>query len=217
MSTSSKKGNDQLSDLQKDAVRELCTMGAGHAASALTEFLEQPIFMQVPLVKMISIDSIPDLLKTRFPSSTQIAISSADNTTEIFYTVLVLFDKEMVTEILDRESPPDDDIEAVMIFSKMFMDMIREIGSIILIKFIITCNMFLNITDAFPSQPNLRIGTLDTLEEYELKGFLGESKVIFVECDIYSEDESKIKAKCILIPHSETIDRFFGTIFTQYI
>ena len=216
MSTSSKKGNDQLSDLQKDAVRELCTMGAGHAASALTEFLEQPIFMQVPLVKMISIDSIPELLKTRFPSSKRIAISSAENTSEIFYTVLVLFDKDMVTEILDRESPPEDDIEAVMIFSKMFMDMIREIGSIILIKFIITCNMFLNLTEAFPSQPNLRIGTLDTLEEYELEGFLGESKVIFVECDIYSEDESQIKAKCILIPHRETIDRFFGTIFTQY-
>lgn len=190
-------------------------MGAGHAASALTEFLDQPIFMEVPSVRLVSIDSIPDLLKNQFPSDSQIAISSANNTIKILYTVLAIFDKEMVTEILDRESPPGDDIEAIMVFSKMFMDMIQEIGSIILLRFIHTCNMFLNIPDAFPSQPNLRIGTLDSLQQYELRDFSRESEVILIECDIYSKEEGHIKAKCILIPSIETVKDFFETIFTQ--
>lgn len=217
MSKSSKKSSDELSDLQKDALKEVGTMGAGHAASALSEFLERPIFMKVPSVRMVPIESIPDILKTRFPSDSRIAISSANNITEIFYSVLLLFDKETVTEILSQKSPPEDDIETLMEFSTMFMDMIREIGSIILIKYIFTLNLFLNVDYAIPSQPTLRIATFDSLFDYELKDFPRDSRVIFIECDVYSEDDSHIKAECVLIPHSETRDRFFGRLFTQYI
>ncbi len=217
MSKSTEKSLDELSELQKDALKEVGTMGAGHAASALSEVLERPIFMKVPSVNMVTIESIPDILKSRFPSETQIAISSASNTTEIFYSVLVLFDKETVSEILSQKSPPADDIEALMEFSTMFMDMIKEIGSIILIKYIFTLNLFLNVHYAIPTHPKLRIATFDSLFDYELKEFSRDASVIFIECDIYSEDDSHIKAECILIPHSETKERFLGTLFTQYI
>ncbi|MFX0174317.1 MAG: hypothetical protein ACFE9L_20745, partial [Candidatus Hodarchaeota archaeon] len=70
---------------------------------------------------------------------------------------------------------------------------------------------------AIPTQPKLRIGTLDSLMQHELKEFPYGSRVIFIECDVYSEDESSIKAELVLIPHSETYDRFFGALFTQYI
>jgi chemotaxis protein CheC len=217
MSTSDEEKLEELSDLQKDALKELGTMGAGHAASALTELLERPIFMRVPSVKLITITSIPNLLKTRFPSDSQIAISSTSNITELYYTVLVLFDKDTVNEILSQKAPPDDDIEALMEFSTIFMSLLEEFGSIILIKYILSLNLFLSVNGALPTQPKLRIGTLNSLMDYELREFSKDSKVIFIECNIYSEDESSIKAECVLIPHSETYDRFFGAIFTQYI
>ncbi|MFX0181572.1 MAG: chemotaxis protein CheC [Candidatus Hodarchaeota archaeon] len=216
MSTSDEESLEELSDLQKDTLKELGTMGAGHAASALTELLERPIFMKVPSVKMVTISSIPDLLKLRILSD-QIAISSANNITELFYTVLVLFDKETVNEILSQKAPPEDDIEVLMEFSTIFMSLLKEFASIILIKYILSLNLFLSVHDALPTQPKLRIGTLNSLMDYELKDFSKDSKVIFIDCDIYSEDESSIKAECVLIPHSETFDRFFGALFTQYI
>ncbi|MFX0137957.1 MAG: chemotaxis protein CheC [Candidatus Hodarchaeota archaeon] len=216
MSTSDEESLEELSDFQKDALKELGTMGAGHAASALTELLERPIFMKVPSVRMVTIGSIPDLLKTQFPSE-KIAISSTSNITELFYTVLVLFDKDTVNEILSQKAPPPDDIEALMEFSTMFMSLIEEFGSIILLKYILSLNLFLSVKDAIPTQPKLRIGTLESLMEYELKEFPNGSRVIFIECDVYSEDESSIRAELVLIPHSETYDRFFGALFTQYI
>ncbi len=208
---------DNLSDLQKDALKELGTMGAGHAASALTEFLNQIIFMKVPSVQIIEVNTIPNALKTRFRAEAQLAISSASNTTELFYTVLVLFDKETVNEILDQKSPPSDDIEAIMEYSTLTMSLIKEIGSIILLKIVGTLNLFLNISGAFPSIPELRIGDLDSLLLNELKEFRSNSKVIFIKCDIFSEDKAQIRADCILIPHIETCDRFFGALFTQYL
>lgn len=208
---------DNLSDLQKDALKELGTMGAGHAASALTEFLNQIIFMKVPSVQIIEVNTIPNALKTRFRAEAQLAISSASNTTELFYTVLVLFDKETVNSILDQKSPPSDDIEAIMEYSTLTMSLIKEIGSIILLKIVGTLNLFLNISGAFPSIPELRIGDLDSLLLNELKEFRSNSKVIFIKCDIFSEDKAQIRADCILIPHIETCDRFFGALFTQYL
>lgn len=210
---------DNLSDLQKDALKELGTMGAGHAASALTEFLNQIIFMKVPSVQIIEVNTIPNVLKTRFRAEAQLAISSASNTTELFYTVLVLFDKETVNEISDQKSPPPDDIEAIMEYSTLTMSLIKEIGSIILLKIVSTLNQFLNISGAFPigSIPELRIGNLDSLLLNELKEFQSSSKVIFIKCDIFSEDKAQIRADCILIPHMETYDRFFGALFTQYL
>ncbi len=208
---------ENLSELQKDALKELGTMGAGHAASALTEFLNQTIYMEVPSVRVVTVKSIPEVLKERFHAEAQLAISSASNTTELFYTVLVLFDKETVSEILDQKSPPADDIEAIMEFTTLSMSLIKEIGSIILLKIIGTLNLFLSVSGAVPSIPELRIGDLDSLLQNELRDFQLESKVIFIKCDVFSEDKAQIRADCILIPHTETFERFFGAIFTQYL
>lgn len=98
-------------------------------------------------------------------------IFSASNTTEIVYTVLILFDKEIVTKILSQKSPETNDIEAVMEFSTLFMDVLKEVGSIILIKYILTLNNFLNLEGKLPSQPMLRIGKLDSLANNELTDF----------------------------------------------
>lgn len=208
---------ENLSELQKDALKELGTMGAGHAASALTELLNQTIYMEVPSVRVIAVESIPEVLKERFREEAQLAISSTSNLTELFYTVLVLFDKETVNEILTQKSPPADDIEAIMEFSTLSMSLIKEIGSIILLKIVGTLNQFLSVSGVLPTIPELRIGDLESLLQNELRDFQLESKVIFIKCDVFSEDKSQIRADCILIPHIETFERFFGAIFTQYL
>ncbi|UCG03477.1 MAG: hypothetical protein JSW11_05675 [Candidatus Heimdallarchaeota archaeon] len=211
MSSPEDQNDKELSVLQKDALKELGKIGADQAAKALTEFLEQSIYMKATSLEMGNIESVPTLLRNQYHSNTQIAIFSASNTTEIAYTVVILFDKEIVTKILSQKSPPTDDIEAVMEFSTMFMDMLREIGSIILIKYILTLNEILNLNGALPSQPILRIGKLDSLLNYELNTFKKESDVLIIECDIQLEAEfyyNYLKTYLILIPHHETYTRF---------
>ncbi|MHA2203212.1 MAG: hypothetical protein ACW991_05940 [Candidatus Hodarchaeales archaeon] len=215
MSTSENQNDKELSVLQKATLMELGKIGADQAAKALTDFLEQSIFMKAKSFEMVKIESVPNLLRTHFLSDTQIAIFSASNNTEIAYTVLILFDKEIVTKILNQKSPPTDDIEAVMEYSTMSMDMLREIGSIILIKYILTLNNFLNLMGALPSQPTLRIGKLDSLSDYELNNFKKGLDVLIIECDIHLEVEfyfNYLKTDIILIPHQETYVRFFKTI-----
>jgi chemotaxis protein CheY-P-specific phosphatase CheC len=210
----------ELSIVQKEALKKLGKIGADQAAQALTEFLEQSIFIEATSFEMVKIKSVPNFLQNQFSSDAKIAIFSASNTMEIGYTVLILFDKEIVNKILSQKSPESHDIEAVMEFSTMFMDLLKEIGSIILIKYILTLNNFLNFEGTLPSQPLLRIGKLDSLVNNELIDFKKALEVLVIECDIHLKEEfyfNYLKTDIILIPHQETYFRFFNTIFQEHL
>lgn len=51
-----------LSPAQLDALREIGNIGAGNAATALSQVLNQKIDMNVPRVSLIPIDQVPDLV-----------------------------------------------------------------------------------------------------------------------------------------------------------
>jgi chemotaxis protein CheY-P-specific phosphatase CheC len=220
MSTPEKYTLKELSIDQRKALKKLGQIGADQAAQALTDFLEQSIFMKATSFEIAKIESVPSFLQNQFPSDAQIAIFSASNTTEIAYTVLILFDKEIVTRILSQKSPEPNDIEAVMEFSTMFMDVLKEVGSIILIKYILTLNNFLNLKAMLPSQPMLRIGNLDSLTNNELQDFKEEFDVLILGCDIHLKEEfyfNYLKTDIVLIPHQETYFHFFNTIFQEHL
>ena len=122
-----------LSLLQQDALRETFNIGAGHVASALTEFLEKSIFMNVPEVKLIYLNELSKEID--LPSDKPIAICSNSISEDLSYNVLVLFDQEMVSEVLNIKAPSEEeDLAELMEFSTVFMDLINEMGSIILLK-----------------------------------------------------------------------------------
>lgn len=219
MTTPEKQTLKEMSIGQKDALKKLGRIAADLAAKALTEFLDKSIFMKATSFELAKIESIPDLLQNQLPLDAQIAIFSASNTTDIAYTVLILFDKEIVAKILSQKSPETNDIEAVMEFSTLFMDVLREVGSIILIKYILTLNNFLNLEGMLPTQPMLRIGKLDSLVDNELINFNKDFEVLNIKCEIQLEEEfyfNYLNTDIILIPHQETYFRFFKTIFQEH-
>ncbi len=53
---------DELSDLQKDALREVGSIGAGHAATALSQLTGRPIDITVPRLELIPFSQVPHAL-----------------------------------------------------------------------------------------------------------------------------------------------------------
>lgn len=52
---------EHLSALQIDALRELGSIGAGHAATALSQLLDHPVEITVPEVKLVPVSDVPML------------------------------------------------------------------------------------------------------------------------------------------------------------
>ncbi len=52
----------QLKELQVDALREVANIGAGHAATALSQLTDRRIMIRVPKINMVRAESVPNLL-----------------------------------------------------------------------------------------------------------------------------------------------------------
>jgi chemotaxis protein CheC len=52
---------DNLSEMQMDALRECGSIGAGHAATALSQLVGHPIAIDVPTLELVGIGDVPEL------------------------------------------------------------------------------------------------------------------------------------------------------------
>src|SRR5256885_16456715 len=53
-----------LKELQIDALREVANIGAGHAATALSQLTNRKIMISVPQINIVRLEEVPDLLGT---------------------------------------------------------------------------------------------------------------------------------------------------------
>src|SRR2546422_771459 len=51
-----------LKELQIDALREVANIGAGHAATALSQLTNRKIMISVPQINIVRLEEVPDLL-----------------------------------------------------------------------------------------------------------------------------------------------------------
>src|SRR5690625_1768076 len=51
-----------LSNLQKDALKEICNIGAGNATTSLSQLMDKKIVMNVPKVKVIPFDEVMHMI-----------------------------------------------------------------------------------------------------------------------------------------------------------
>jgi len=50
---------ENLSDMQLDALREVGSIGAGHAATALSQLVDRPVALEVPTIEVLDITEVP--------------------------------------------------------------------------------------------------------------------------------------------------------------
>ena len=204
---------ENLSDFHLDALQEVGNIGAGQAAIALTQFLNRSTYMSVPNVSLDDLHSIHSLVK--MPTDEEIAIISLDTVSDLRYSLLVFFDKESVSEIIDlmttTSGVANSDLSTQ---SPLFKSLIKETGSILLLKYVEALNYFLK-ANSFPSPPTLRIGTLASLAENELSNLSEEiSTVLVIECDIFTT-ERNISVDLAIVPRLDTFELFMKSLFTD--
>ena len=203
---------DDLSEFQLDGLQEIGNIGAGHAAVALTQFLNRSTYMSIPKVGIDSIQSISRFVK--MPRDQKLAIVSARTTSSLLYTLMLFMDDQSVSRIIDLMTESEEDTGLIEL-SPLFMSLIKEIGSILLLKYVEALNFFLK-SDSFPTPPKLRIGTVNSLNEHELKDLEEDvSSVLWIQCDVFTS-EKNVRADLAIIPHLETFDKFMETLFDEH-
>ena len=205
---------EKLSDFHLDALQEVGNIGAGQAATALTQFLNRSTYMSIPNVALDSVKSIHTLVK--MPTDQELAIISLKTVSDLKYSLIVFFDKLSVAKIINlmTTSAPDLVQTKLSELSPLYLSLIKETGSILLLKYLEALNYFLK-ANSFPSPPKLRIGSIDSLDAHELKEINQDpSPVLVVECDIFTS-ERNIAVDLAIVPQSDTFDDFMRSLFSE--
>ena len=186
-----------LSDLQKDALKEVGNIGAGHAATALSQLLNTKINLSEPRIDVIKFRDLATRVghENRMVAALHMYIRG-----EAPGQIVVLFDREQaldfVATFLKRV------IGDIEVFDSISDSTLKEIGNIIAGSYLSAIN---NLTgqNVLPSVPTLSYGTIQGAFR-TLMSILPDQDVFLIE-SAFLDKEKVVAGQFILIPETGSL------------
>jgi chemotaxis protein CheC len=149
-----------LSDLQLDALKEICNIGMGHAATALNQMIGRAVNLTVPEASVVPLDEIPALLggPDRIVAGIFLKIWG-----DFQGNILFVFPQESAAALctLLTGLEPDDEV----LLSEMHASALREIGNILASSFLTALERLLGKT-LIPSIPGVAFDMAGAIVDY---------------------------------------------------
>jgi chemotaxis protein CheC len=186
-----------LNDLQKDALKEVGNIGAGHAATALSQLLNTKINLSEPRIDVIK---FRDLASRVGHEDRTVAALHMYIRGEAPGQIVVLFDHEQavdfVATFLKRV------IGDIEVFDSISDSTLKEIGNIIAGSYLSAIN---NLTgqNVLPSVPTLSYGTIQAAFR-TLMSILPDQDVFLIE-SAFLDKEREVAGQFILIPETGSL------------
>jgi chemotaxis protein CheC len=187
-----------LSDLQRDALKEVGNIGAGHAATALSQLLNTTVKLAEPTI---------DVLKFRDLSS---RIGAGDRAVAALHMyirgeapgqMVVLFDRDQAAEFVNVFIKRI--IGDIQIFDSIVDSTLKELGNIIAGSYL-TALISLTGVNLLPSVPTLSYGTVQAAFR-TLMSILPDQDVFLIESQFLDKDRA-VSGQFILIPETGSLE-----------
>jgi chemotaxis protein CheC len=186
-----------LSEIQRDALKEVGNIGAGHAATALSQLLNTTVKLSEPTI---------DVLKFRDLSS---RVGSGDRTVAALHMyvrgeapgqMVVLFDRDQALEFVNVFIKRI--IGDIQIFDSIVDSTLKELGNIIAGSYL-TALISLTGINLLPSVPTLSYGTVQAAFR-TLMSILPDQDVFLIESQFLDKDKA-VSGQFILIPETGSL------------
>jgi chemotaxis protein CheC len=190
-----------LTKLQIDGLREVGNIGAGHAATALSQVIESTIMIKVSSVDIIPLQNIHRIVKTR---EAKVVCVSLQVLGDIIGGILLLFDWSnalALADILKAEKPGISKI-----LTERDESALKEAGSILSAAYLKAIGKFLNFT-LIPSLPSLEIECLYRILEGVFKQLTKRAEIAFCIQTQFVEEDSNITGNFLLIPEINGLEK----------
>ena len=178
----------KLTPLQLDAIKEVSNIGAGNAATALSQLVNKKIDMTVPNVNVINFEDIfTNITEEKEVLGILIRVlgDSPGN-------ILFIFEKESASEIVEALLGSED-----LLFSEMGSSALCEVGNIISGAYMNAISKFTNLS-IMPSVPAMAHDMLSAILSSTL-----------IEAAQYSEDILEIETKFLTGKNNEAGGYFY--------
>jgi chemotaxis protein CheC len=187
-----------LSELQRDALKEVGNIGAGHAATALSQLLNTTVRLSEPTIEVLQYRDLA--AKIGYADRTIAAVHMYVRG-EAPGQMLVLFDREQALEFVNLFIKRI--IGGVQIFDSIVDSTLKELGNIIAGSYL-TALISLTGINLLPSVPTLSYGTIQAAFR-SLMSILPDQDVFLIESQ-FLDNERAVSGQFILIPETGSLE-----------
>jgi len=198
----------ELKELQLDALREVANIGAGHAATALSQLTNRTIMIAVPEVNVRALEEVTDLVGRPDEVIAAVLMHMMGDLTG---RTLVLFPESSartLCDILMRRSPG-----TTREFGAMEQSGLKEAGNILASAYLNALSDFMGMM-LVPSVPSLAIDLAGAVLTSTYMNFGYDRDFVFcVETQFLFEDPAlKLRGHFLLLPDLASLRAIFDAI-----
>lgn len=191
----------ELKESQLDALREVANIGAGHAATALSEITNHRIMVSVPSIRVAPLEEIPDLIAT--PDEVMVAVLmhiSGDLSGESLLFLPMESGVKLASILLRRDVKRLDELDEIELSA------LKEAANIL-------CGAYMNALSEFmglkllPSVPALAVDLARAVLTTVYSDFNeGRDHVISIETQFHMDDFESVEGHFLLLPDLESLE-----------
>jgi chemotaxis protein CheC len=197
-----------LKDLQLDALREVANIGAGHAATALSQMTNRTIMISVPEVNVRPLEEVADLLGA---PDTVVAAVLMQMMGDLTGRTLILFPDEAARRLCDILFRRDDGSTAS--FGEMEQSGLKEVGNILVSAYLNALSDFMGMM-LVPSVPGLVVDQSAAVITSTYLNFGQERDFVFcVETSFQvGKERESLSGHFLLLPDMPSLRAIFDAI-----
>jgi chemotaxis protein CheC len=205
---------DDLRDLEPlhfDALREVANIGAGHAATALSQMIDRTIMISVPEVSVTPLEDVPGVIGDPEEVTAAVLMQMMGDLTG---RTLLMFPSESADTLCDLllRRP----LGTTKTYGEMEESAIKEVGNILSSAYLNALSDFLGMM-LVPSVPSMVVDYAAAVLTTTYLTFGSERDVVLcVETEFHFKDEKeKVPAHFLLLPDMASLRAIFDAIRLQ--
>jgi chemotaxis protein CheC len=196
-----------LKALQLDALREVANIGAGHAATALSQMIGETIMISVPRINVSRLDELPPQLASPDEPVAAVLMHMLGDLTGRTLLVFPRRTAARLAELLLHRKAAGDD------FSEMERSAIKEAGNILSSAYMNALSDFMGMM-LLPSPPSLAIDMSAAVLTTAYLQFGSDKDFVFcVESEfMMSDTEEKLRGFFLLLPDPASLQAILKAV-----
>jgi chemotaxis protein CheC len=200
--------DNKLTDFQRDALKELGNIGAGSAATALSQLLGKDISIDVPSITMVPVEKMAEMVSK---DSKIVAAVYMKIFGEIQARALIIFPQDKVFLLLDLLMRRK--LGQTKEFGETEQSALKEIGNIIISAYLNAIAKFIGL-NSVPSVPALAVDMVDAIFE-TISAELAEMgpEAMLIE-NAMTEEITNLQSKLFLIPDKDAMGKILEALNT---
>jgi chemotaxis protein CheC len=199
---------EKLDEKGLDVLREICSIGAGHAATALSQMTGRKIVLEVPKVSLVPFSHVPGLMggaeKIVAGLSLRILGQARGN-------IFLVFPRESALAVLSLLGLELEGVEGAELEGELAQSSLKEVGNILASSYLTAINQLTGLV-MLPSVPSFAYDMAGSIVDYVLIEVGRISDAALVVDTVFLGAEDSIMGHFFLLPDPHSLEVILRTV-----